>query len=298
MPSALFPDSEATYSTAENKFINVNGVQFAYRWFGSSVNTNVPLVPLIHFRGTMDHWDPNLIDPIAAVRPVILIDNSGVGRSEGTIPPTYASWADNIINVLKALELHQIDLLGFSMGGFVAQMVALNEPGLVRRLILAGTGPSAGEGVEAGDPQPTMRLATAATEKEHHDGFLETFYSLTEKKQTLGDTWWKRMTTSRSDRSPYVDAEGTQLQVGAAMRWGDPEYRAEGSFDRLHEIKIPVLIANGAKDILIPTVNSWVLFRRLTHADAHLHLFPDVGHGFLNEYADQFSKLINMFLDA
>jgi pimeloyl-ACP methyl ester carboxylesterase len=287
-----------TYGTAEIQYVEVNGTSFAYLRFGSIAKTEVPLVFLQHFRGTFDHWDPELIDPIATVRPVILIDNSGVGKSSGTVPGTYAEWAQNVIDVVKALNIPRVDLLGFSMGGFVAQMTALNAPTVVRKLILAGTGPSAGEGVEGGDPLATQRLATASNEQEAHDAFLTAFYSLTPKKQALGDTWWKRMNAARSNRSDYIGSEGTNAQIGAIVRWVNRDFASEGSYDRLHELKIPILIANGDNDILIPTVNSWVMFKKLTNADAHLHLFPDVGHGFLNEYAGQFSELINIFLDA
>lgn len=286
------------YSTAKPEFVEVEGVTFAYLDFGSTAETKVPLVFLQHFRGTFDHWDPELINPIAAARRVILIDNSGVGKSNGVIPATYEGWARNITNVIQALGIPQIDLLGFSMGGFVAQMVALNAPSLVRRLILAGTGPSAGEGVESGDPVANQRLAEAVSESECRHAFLTTFYSLSEKKQRLGGQWWHRMNAARVDRSPYLGPEGTGIQVNAVIRWADREFANEGSFDRLHEITIPVLVANGDTDIVIPSVNSYVLFKKLTNADAHLHFYPDTGHGFLNEYADQFSKLINIFLDA
>jgi pimeloyl-ACP methyl ester carboxylesterase len=287
-----------TYGTAKPQYVEVNGIRLAYLRFGSTAKTQVPLVFLQHFRGTFDHWDPELIDPIAAVREVILIDNSGVGKSSGTIPDTYAKWAQNVIDAVKALKIPQADLLGFSMGGFVAQMTALNAPTVVRKLILAGTGPSAGEGVEGGDPQATQLLATASNEREEHDAFLAAFYSPTEKKQARGDKWWKRMNAARSNRSDYVGPEGTQAQVNAVVRWANRDFTSEGSYDRLHELKIPVLVANGDNDVVIPTVNSWVLFKKLVNAEAHLHLFPDVGHGFLNEYSGQFSKLINIFLDA
>ncbi|UKZ83017.1 hypothetical protein TrVFT333_010818 [Trichoderma virens FT-333] len=288
----------ASYATAEPQFVEVNGTRFAYLRFGSTAKTTVPLVFLVHFRGTFDHWDPELIDPISATREVILLDNSGVGKSSGTVPGTYAEWADNVAQVVKALGISQIDLLGFSMGGFVAQMTALNYPTLIRRLILAGTGPSAGEGIEGGDSAAFGRLASASNDDEERGGFLEGFYSLTPAKQSSGDKWWKRMTTARSNRSDYLGPEGTKAQIGAVLRWSNPEYASEGSYDRLHEIKIPVLVANGDNDILVPTVNSWVMFKRLTNADAHLHIYPDVGHGFLNEYAGQFSSLVNQFLDV
>jgi pimeloyl-ACP methyl ester carboxylesterase len=288
----------ATYATAEPQFIEVNGTRFAYLRFGSTAKTTIPVVFNQHFRGTFDHWDPELIDPIAAVREVILIDNAGVGKSGGAVTGHFAVWGDNIANVIKALGLSQVDLFGFSMGGFVAQTVALNHPHLIRKLILAGTGPSAGEGIEGGDLAVFQRLAAASTEEESRGAFVEGFYSLTPAKQALGNKWWKRFTTARQNRSDYVGPEGTKVQIDAAIRWGSRDNASEGSYDRLHEIKIPVLIGNGAKDIIVPTVNSWVMFSRLTNADAGLHLYPDTGHGFLNEYAGQFAYDINQFLDA
>ncbi|KAJ5444844.1 uncharacterized protein N7458_008716 [Penicillium daleae] len=239
-----------TYEKADPQFVEVNSTRFAYLRFGSTDKTQVPLVFLQHFRGTFDHWDPELINPIAAIRPVILIDNSGVGKSS------------------------------------------------VHKLILAGTGPSAGDGVEASDPLATQRLATASNEQQSHDAFLSAFYTLSERKQALGDRWWRRMTMARSNRSDYVDPEGTQTQIGAVVRWANRDFAFEGSYDRLQELQIPVLIANGDNDIIIPTNNSWIMFKKLVNSNAHLHLFPDVGHGFLNEYADQFSKLINIFLES
>ncbi|KAK9257922.1 Alpha/Beta hydrolase protein [Lipomyces tetrasporus] len=286
----------STYETAKDQFIDVKGVKYAYRYFGASTGTT--LVFNVHFRGTSDHWDPNLINPIASTRPVLLIDNSGVGRSGGEIPDSFTGWAQNIVDVIEALNIKEVDVLGFSMGGFVAQLIALNCPHLVRKLILAGTGPSAGPGVQGGKPEYFGLLAAAATEEEYHNGFLKTFYSLSDKKQSLGELWWKRMTSARPNRVDYVGPEGTQRQIAAVMKWAGGEFREEGSYDRLDQIKIPVLIANGSNDVLVPTENSWILWKRLVNAEAHLHLFPDSGHGFLNEYADIFSKEIITFLDA
>ena len=285
----------STYETAEDEFIEVNGIKYAYRYFGAS--KDIPLVFNIHFRGTMDHCDPDLINPIARTRPVILVDNSGVGRSGGEVPETFAQWAQNVIDVIVALKIKQIDVLGFSMGGYVAQLIALNAPFLVRKLILAGTGPSEGPGVTRGKSEDFALLAGAVTEEDNRIGFLKTFYSLSDKKQAIGESWWERMTSARKNRSDYLGPEGTQKQIAAVMNWLGENSRELGSFDRLDRIKIPVYIANGSKDVLVPTENSLILWRRLINAEAHLHIFPDSGHGFLNEYADIFSKQIIMFLD-
>ena len=182
------------------------------------------------------------------------------------------------------------------MGGFVAQMAALNAPHLVRKVILAGTGPSYGQGVESGSTAALDQLTKAQTEGEAEAAFLATFFALGKKTQEAGKEWWARLNASRKDRKwEYLGSEGTQRQLAAAGNWFDPEKRAEGSYDRLGEIKQPLFIANGSNDIVIPTVNSWVMFQRIPYAE--LHLFPDSGHGFLDEYSVEFAKLIIAFLD-
>lgn len=213
----------------------------------------------------------------------------------------------------------------------MAQLIALDaaKSGLkVRKLIIAGSGPSAGPGVVDGDPQYVMRLITPKTNEEERTAFLSTFFTLSEKKQALGRQWWDRMVNARKDRSGYVGEEGTGRQVAAVMKWGGGEERESGSYDRLDNIIIPVLVANGryvlrkfcisrsrglgvcgdknrmadteplsSNDIIVPTENSIVLWKRLVNAEAHLHLYPDSGHGFLDEYPESFSKLVNDFLD-
>lgn len=154
----------STQQTAKTQYVDVNGVKLAYRRFGRS--TGIPLVMHIHFRGTMDHWDPALINPLAEAREIILLDNSGVGKSSGEVPDNYTAWAKVVIDLVGALDIKKIDMLGFSMGGFVAQLVALNAPHLVRCLILAGTGPSAGEGVGAGSSEAFRILSVAKTPEE------------------------------------------------------------------------------------------------------------------------------------
>ncbi|MCJ1359754.1 MAG: hypothetical protein MMC33_009756 [Icmadophila ericetorum] len=284
----------STYETAETKYITVKDITFAYRLFGNENDTN-PLVFNQHFRANIDRWDPQLINSIAVTRPVLLIDNSGVGRSTGEIPLTYTEWAANIISVVEALKIPKVDVLGHSMGGFVAQMMALNAPHLVRKVILAGTGPSYGEGVEAGSSAVLSQLAGAETEEEAKAAVVRSFFSLGEKTQQAGQEWWARVKAARKDQKGYLGPEATQRQLAAAGNYFDPEKRAEGSYDRLGEIKQPVFIANGSNDIVIPTVNSWVMFQKIPNAE--LHLFPDSGHGFLDEYPVEFAKLINAFLD-
>ena len=286
----------ATYETAENKFLTINGIKHAYRLFGQA--DGVPVFLHNHFRSNMDWWDPELINRLAAKRPILLIDSTGTGRSEGEVPTKYSGWAQIVIDVVKELGIQKLDVLGFSMGGFIAQLITLQAPELVRKLIVAGSGPSLGEGVLASDQQYFMQVANAKTEEEERTSMKWTFFSHSDKKQQLAEQWWQRMTTARKDRAPLLGPEGTQNQIAAVMRFFSEEHRDEGSYDRLGQITVPVLVANGSNDLLVATENSYVLWKNLANADAHLHLYPDSGHGFLDEYHEHFSKLVNDFLDG
>lgn len=197
----------STQQTAKTQFIDINGIQVAYRLFGSS--NGIPLLFNQHFRGTMDHWDPLLINSLAKSRPILLFDNYGVGKSSGDVPDTFAEWGQVAIGLVKALGIKQVDVLGFSMGGMVAQMIALNSPEVVRRLIIGGSSPSYGEGIVSGPDWPFPKLMNASTPEESEEAFLNTFYTHSEEKQRLGREWWARMNKRREDRSPYVNPEQT-----------------------------------------------------------------------------------------
>ncbi|KAK4937542.1 hypothetical protein LTR10_021834 [Elasticomyces elasticus] len=285
----------STYETAETKFINVNGIKYAYRLFGKV--EGIPLFLHVHFRGNMDWWDPAFINPLAAERPVLLVDNTGVGRSEGQVPTRFADWAQAIVDVVRAMGITKLDALGFSMGGMVVQRMAIQAPDLIRRLIVAGASPSAGEGIVGGDPKYFVEVASANTFDEGHTALKHTFYSQSDKKQTLAEEWIQRMVNARRDRAPLLEDQGLQNQIATVQRWFSGEYRDEGSYDQLDQIKIPTLVANGSNDLLVPTENSIVLWKRLVNAGAQLHLYADSGHGFLDEYHSQFSRLVNEFLD-
>lgn len=287
----------STQQTAKTQYIDVGGIKVAYRLFGKA--TGIPLLFNQHFRGTMDHWDPLLINTLAKTRPILLFDNYGVGKSSGNVPDTFAEWAEVAANLVKALNLKQVDVFGFSMGGMVAQMVALNAPDIVRRLIIGGSSPSYGEGIISGPDWPFPKLMKASTPEESEDAFLSTFYTHSEEKQRLGRQWWARMNERTEDRSPYVNAEQTARQAGAAGKWFSPGNEESGSYNRLHELKIPVFIVNGDDDIIVPTENSIVMYKILqkSNSNAHLHIYPDTGHGFLNEYAEMFAAHVALFLD-
>lgn len=288
----------STQQTAKTQYIDVKGIKVAYRLFGAK--TGVPLLFNQHFRGTMDHWDPLLINSLAKSRSILLYDNYGVGKSGGDVPGSCAEWAEVGINLVKALGIKQVDVFGFSMGGMVAQMIALNSPEITRRVIIGGSSPSYGEGIIAGPEWPFPKLMNASTPEESKDAFLSTFYTHSEKKQKLGEEWWARINERTEDRSDYLNPEQTARQAGALGKWFSPDHVDSGSYNRLHEIKIPVLVVNGDNDIIVPTENSIVLFRQLQKANsnAHLYLYPDTGHGFLNEYAELFAAHVTLFLDT
>lgn len=285
----------STYETAETKFVTVHGLKHAYRLFGKS--EGIPLFLHVHFRGNMDWWDPALINPLAAKRPILLIDNTGIGRSEGEVQTTFAGWAQGIIDVVNAIKIPALDVMGFSMGGFVAQRIALQAPELVRHLVVAGAGPSAGEGVVGGDPKHFVEVASGTTWEEWNTSLKHTFYSPSEKKQALAEEFIQRMSNARPDRVGLATGQGLQNQIASVQTWFSGEDRENGAYDQLDQIKVPTLVANGSNDLLVPTENSIVLWKRLVNSDAQLHLYPDSGHGFLDEYHEQFSRLLNEFLD-
>lgn len=194
----------------------------------------------------MDHWDPALINPLAAARPVLLIDNAGVGRSKGTVPKSFAGWAQHYIDVVTALDIRQVDVMGFSMGGCVAQLVALNAPrGLVRRLVLCGTTPSTGPGVVTAPLGPFNQLKAAGTELQQKDAFLATFFTSSERSQAAGEAAWSRITSARNHRCDYVPADGAHRQAIAFAKFMDPKQSSAASYDRFAHLDMPVLIANG-----------------------------------------------------
>ncbi|KAH7153325.1 Alpha/Beta hydrolase protein [Dactylonectria macrodidyma] len=285
----------ATYETARNQFVTVDGIRFAYRHLGPS--HGIPLVLLVGFRGTMDHWDPALVNPLAAKRPVMLIDNAGVGRSEGEVPKSLTIWAQYYVKILRALGIQRADIMGYSMGGCVAQLVALNAPDLTRRLILCGTTPSTGEGVVKAPLGPFNKLKAAATEQEHKDAWIHGLFNTSDGNWDAGEASWKRMIAARADRGSNVDAANAHRQAVAFAKFMDAKQAKDASYNRFNELRMPVLIANGAEDLLLPSENSYLMWKMLKNANAQLHLFPNCGHGFLFQYGEEFAKMINDFLD-
>ena len=299
-----------THQTAKTQYVDAGELRYAYRRFGNTSTTTVPLLFLIHFRGTMDFWDPLLVNSIAAHREVILFDNAGVGQSTGTVPPTVKEMAQHVIRFLELIHVKELDVLGFSMGGFIAPLVHLDGPqGLVRKLVIAGSGPSAGEGVLRHSDEQNAEVGRLAGQPTpaFDDGLDKLFFAPTPTSQAAGQAFWRRMqernkATSGEDRSNFVSwgyadgGAGVTAMVAALGAWGNPENRADGDYDRLAHISVPTFVGQGSNDFMIPTVNSFVMEQKIPNA--RLKIFPDSGHGFLYQYAEEFAGDVNKFLDS
>ncbi|KAK3368565.1 Alpha/Beta hydrolase protein [Podospora didyma] len=301
----------STHQTAKTQYLSIpSGSTLAYRRLGTG-SPGTPLLILTHFRGVMDLFDPLLLNTLAATRSIITVDYSGVGLSTGPVATSVHQSADNILSFLSLLgDVTEIDVLGFSLGGMVAQLVALNaDPNLlrVRKLIVAGSTPSAGEGILA---TPNDDVATWAGGKDITvDAFLTLFFPKTREGDAAGRQWWARIherSVATSGEEPatwlsagYLDGgAGLQAQVAQVSAWGNPGASTglEGSFERLVELKIPVFVANGHDDYMIPTSNSFVMQQKLPNGQ--LVVYPKSGHGFLFQYAALFAKHALLFLEA
>ena len=273
---------------APNLTVQSAGTTFAYRRFGNSAADGTPLVFFQHFRGNLDNWDPALVDVIAAQREVILFDNAGVGGSTGTTPRTISAMTTGALAFLDTLHLDRVDLLGFSIGGYIAQDLALQRPQLVRRLVLASTGPEGGFGMHGLAPDV---LANATLDEPTAESLLYLFFSGSQASKDKGREFIGRIFARADDRDAPVSLAVRDAQLDAFNAWGiaDP-----GKLIRLTNITAPALVANGDNDIMIPTRNSHLLGGFLP--DATVTIYPDAGHGFLFQYAEQFAAQVLAFL--
>jgi pimeloyl-ACP methyl ester carboxylesterase len=280
-----------THVTAPTRHVEANGIRYAYRRFGEPTGT--PLVLMQHFRGGMDHWDPAVTDGFAATRPVILFDNAGVAGSSGKTPETIDAMADHAADFIKALTLAEVDVLGFSIGGYVAQALALRNPGLVRRLMLVGTAPRGGE--PATDPKypEYARSTDPSTGESALEAFLYLFFGPSPESQAAGRAFWERRHRRTVDVDPPSSPQTMAAQIAAISEWREP--RGE-RYAELAAIKAPTLVVNGKRDIMVPTVNSFILSQNIPNAQ--LIIYPDSGHGSLFQFPELFVAHGRMFLDA
>lgn len=255
------------FENSPTKTVNVEGTSFAYREVG--VKGGIPLVFFHHLTAVLDDWDPRVVDGLATEHHVIVFDNRGVGASGGSTPNSIEGMANDAIAFLRALELKQVDLLGFSLGGFIAQLVALNQPDLVRKIIIAGSGPAGGEGISNMGAVLQEAIAKASAAGKHPKHFL--FFTQTGNGQAAADAFLARLSERQDDRDISISNETIHAQLTAIYAWG------QGDATRLGEIRHPVLIANGDQDVMAPTINSFALAHSIPHAQ--LTIFPDAGHG-------------------
>jgi pimeloyl-ACP methyl ester carboxylesterase len=276
------------HQTAPTQFVEASGIRFAYRRFGKA--GTMPLVFNMHFMGTMDHWDPAVTDGFAKDREVILFDNAGVSSSSGEVPETFAQMGANAIAFIKALGVKRVDVLGFSIGGLVAQEITLQAPDLVRRLILVGTGPRSGESMDTGTPEG--KEIFGATYANPDDLWLSVHFTPSAVSQAAGRAFLRRFRLRSQDRDPEVTEKAALAQRAAIAKWGA---KREHAWDYLKQIKQPTLVVNGSNDVIIYTINSYILQQNLPNAQ--LIIYPDSSHGSLYQYPELFVRHVSMFLD-
>ncbi len=269
-------DVVSSYQDAPTRVVSAGGVDFAYRELGPK--TGVPVVFLTHLAAVLDNWDPRVVDGIAAHHRVIAFDNRGVGATTGSTPTTIQAMAADAVTFIRALGLTTVDLLGFSMGGMIAQVIAQTEPDLVRKLIIAGTGPAGGEGITNVTRISNLDTVRALLTLQDPKQFL--FFTRTPNGKRAGKEFLARLKERKNNRDKSIALTAYVAQLKAIHRWG-----LEKPFD-LSVIRQPVLVANGDHDRMVPTRNSYDLARRLP--DSVLVIYPDAGHGGIFQFHAQF----------
>jgi pimeloyl-ACP methyl ester carboxylesterase len=276
-------------SSAPTQFLEASGgARYAYRRFCSGAG--LPLLLLQHFTGTLDNWDPALTDALAAERELMLFDNAGVGRSSGTVPTTVAGMAQHVVTFLDGVGVKTCDVLGFSLGGMIAQQMVLDRPTIFRRVILVGTAPRGGDDIMHLEKP---RLATHLQDPSNKGyGVLQKiFFTLTPSGQAAGASFVERLAERREDRDGVSGPEVANAQMAAFREW---EHVTGERFAELRTIVHPTLVVNGVHDEMIPIANSYRLVENLPNAV--LLAYPDAGHGSLFQYHEAFARQAAAFL--
>jgi pimeloyl-ACP methyl ester carboxylesterase len=276
--------SNTAWKDAPTYTIDLGGVEFAYRQLGPE--TGVPVVFLTHLAAVLDNWDPRVVDGIAAKHRVITFDNRGVGASSGSTPPSIEAMARDAVTFIRALGFDQVDLFGFSMGGMIAQVIAQQEPQLVRKMILAGTGPAGGEGISKVTRISYLDTARGLLTRQDPKQFL--FFTRTPNGRAAGKEFLARLKERTNDRDKTISVGSFRAQLKAIHRWGQQK---PADLARIHQ---PVLVINGESDKMVPSKNSVDLDRRLP--DSQLVLYPDAGHGGVFQFHQDFVKRALEFL--
>ena len=274
------------YQASPNRVVSAaNEIDYAYREIG---NGTPPLVVLQHFRGNLDNWDPALIDALAAGRRVVTFDNAGVGGSTGTTPSTVTQMARDAIAFLDAMEFDEVDVLGFSIGSFVAQEIALIRPAVVRRLILASAAPQGATGMHGWGPEVIGAVGAPAP---NPDGYLGVFFTRSTSSRQSGVETLGRLTARTEDRDKPTTWQTRQAQYDAVCAWGIPDH---GLLQRVSAIRVPVFVANGESDPMILPHYSYLLAGLMPQA--RVKIYPDAAHGFLFQHHAEFAGDVEAFL--
>jgi pimeloyl-ACP methyl ester carboxylesterase len=263
-----------------------NGIEYAYRDLGAS---EVPLVLLQHFRGNLDNWDPALIDALAADRRVITFDSAGVGATTGRTPNTTEAMAHDAVAFLEAMELRKVDLLGFSIGSFVAQEIALIRPDLLRRIVLASSAPQGAAGMHGWAPEV---IAAVGAPETNPQGYLQVFFAPTDTSREAGRQVAGRIFGRTANRDEPTTWQTREAQYDAVCAWGIPNH---AMLQRVAAIELPVFIANGDSDPMILPRYSYLLAGLLPRA--RVTVYPDSAHGFLFQHHTEFAADVHAFLD-
>ena len=276
------------YAELPNELVSAaNGIEYAYRDTGGGEDA-VPLVLLQHFRGNLDNWDPALIDALALRRRVVTFDNAGVGGSAGTAPGTIEQMARDAIAFIAAMQFSQADLLGFSIGSFIAQQIALMRPGIVRKLILASSAPQGAAGMHGWAPGVIGAIGTPETSPE---AYLGVFFTQSASSRQAGQEALHRMYARTEDRDTATTWATREAQYDAVCTWGIPNHAL---LQRLLAIGMPVFVANGDSDPMILPRYSYLLAGLIPQAQ--VKIYPDSAHGFLFQHHAEFAADVEAFL--
>jgi pimeloyl-ACP methyl ester carboxylesterase len=279
--------STGEYVATPNRLVSAaNGIDYAYREIGKGP----PLVLLQHFRGNLDNWDPALIDALASERRVVTFDNAGVGGSTGTTPSTMTQMALDAIAFLDAMELVKVDVLGFSIGSFVTQELALIRPSVVRRLVLASSAPQGAAGMRGWAPEVIGAVGAPAP---NPDGYLSVFFTRSAESRQSGTQTLGRLSARSEDRDQPTTWQTRQAQYDAVCAWGIPDHSL---LQRVGAIDTPVFVANGDSDPMILPHYSYLLAGLIPQAQ--VKIYPDSAHGFLFQHHATFARDVNEFLST
>jgi len=277
--------SNDAQETARTQFVQVGDVRFAYRRFGRP--GGLPLLFLNYWAANMEDWDPKVTNGFAAACEVILFDNAGVGSSTGETPSTVAAMTKDCVDFCRALDLDSFDVVGFSLGGMIAQQFAFEYPDMVRRMILMGTGPRGGEGMTFTELSPDELADPVAL-------LMSAFFTPSEASKAAGQAYIERLKLRVADRDAPVSMKAAGAQLEAIREWG--AIPATDRYARLARIHQRTLIVHGSKDIVVLPINAFLLAQHLP--DAQLVMYPDASHGAQSQHAEIFLEHARLFLNG